>query len=71
MSANKEQADLASYSAHRLREIFSKPELTDDDRVYLQTFCSLAVELIKSASPYRLREAGRNVEIRNLTKGLK
>lgn len=64
MSANKQQHDLAIHWQSRCKVIFSNNDISPDDRIEVETLCALAVELIKSASPYRLREAGRLVEIR-------
>lgn len=36
----------------------------DDERAELETFIAIAVEVMKSASPSRLREAARTVELR-------
>ena len=40
----------------------------DDERAELETFCAIALEAMKLSSPYKLREAARNVEIRYLSK---
>lgn len=40
----------------------------DDERAELETFCAIALEVMKSASPSRLREAARTVEIRSLVR---
>lgn len=40
----------------------------DDERAELETFCAIALETMKSASAYKLREAARKVEIRYLHK---
>ena len=71
MSAIKQQQDLAIHWADRCNEIFGKEIITAEERVEIETLCALGIELIKSASPYRLREAGRVVEIRNLVKDMK
>ena len=64
MRALKEQADLAAYWADRCKAILhDKQVLNDEDRIELETFCAIGVELIKSASPFKLREAARNVDI--------
>ena len=68
MSANKQQSNLTIHWADRCKEIFVKDDISPDERIEIETLCALAVELIRSASPYRLREAGRNVEIRYLAK---
>lgn len=72
MSALKEQENLAIFWADRCKAILRDKEVMDDhDRADLETFCAIAVELIKSASPYKLREAARNVEIRHRIKNEK
>jgi len=71
MSANKQQSDMAIHYADRCKEIFSKEFITPDERIEIETLCALGIELIKSASPYKLREAGRLVEIRYLNKDMK
>lgn len=38
----------------------------DDDRAELETFCAIALEVMKEASPSRLREAALRVELRYL-----
>lgn len=40
----------------------------DDERAELETFCAIALELMKTSSPSRLREAARTVEIRSLVR---
>lgn len=66
MSAIKDQENLAVFWADRCKEILQDKEvMNDDDRADLETFVAIAVELIKSASAYKLREAARNVEIRS------
>lgn len=68
MSANKQQHDLAIYWSDRCNAIFGKDDMSPDERIEVETLCAIGIELIKSSSPYRLREAGRNVEIRFLAK---
>lgn len=41
----------------------------DDERSELETFLAIAVELMKEASPDRLKDAATKVEIRFLQKG--
>lgn len=36
----------------------------DDERAELETFCAIALEVMKSASPSRLRDAALKVELR-------
>ena len=36
----------------------------DDERAELETFCAIALEVMKEASPSRLRNAALNVELR-------
>ncbi len=43
----------------------------DEERAELETFCAIAIELMKSATPSRMREAARIVEMRYLMKGKK
>ena len=38
----------------------------DVERVELETFCAIAIELMKDATPSRVREAARRVELRYL-----
>lgn len=64
MSAIKQQMQLAEYYADMCNQVFSKEVINPHERVEIETLCAIAVELIKSASPYKLREAARNVEIR-------
>lgn len=40
----------------------------DQERADLETFCAVALELLKSSSPSRLRDAVKLVELRYLTK---
>ena len=69
MSALKEQGNLAVFWADRCKEILRDKGVMDDhDRADLETFVAIAVELIKSASPYRLRKAAMDVEIRHRIK---
>ena len=71
MSALKEQIENAIHWADRCKKILSKDVIEPDERVELETLCAIAIELIKSASPSKLREAGRIVELRNLAKKIK
>lgn len=41
-----------------------------DDKAELETFCAIALELMKDASPSRLRECVRKVELRYLMKDM-
>lgn len=41
-----------------------------DDRAELETFCAIALELMKDSSPSRLREAALKVELRYHMKAL-
>lgn len=66
MSAIRYQKALIEHYAQQLPELL--PEDAHED---LQTFCAIAIELMKSATPYKLREAARNVEIRHRTKELR
>lgn len=40
----------------------------DEDRAELETFCAIALEVMRKSPPSRLREAARLVEIRYLLK---
>lgn len=40
----------------------------DDERAELETFCAIAIEVMRNTPPSRLREAARAVEIRALAK---
>jgi len=71
MSAIKEQIETAIHWADRCKDILSKDVIEPDERIELETLCAIAIELIKSASPSKLREAGRIVELRNLAKKIK
>lgn len=64
MSAKKQQQQLAEYFVDMCNQVFSKETMEPHERVEIETLCAIAIELIKSASPYRLREAARIVEIR-------
>jgi len=68
MSAIKEQIETAIHWADRCKDILRKDVIAPDERVELETLCAIAIELIKSASPSKLREAGRIVELRNLAR---
>jgi hypothetical protein len=43
---------------------------SDDDRAELETFCAIALEVLRTASSSKVREASRLVEIRCLMKEL-
>ena len=66
MTATKYQQDLINHYA----EIVTK-ELQDNASPELQTFCAIAIELMKSATPSRLRDAARLVEMRHMTRELR
>ena len=66
MTATKYQQDLINHYAG----IVTK-ELQDNASAELQTFCAIAIELMKSATPSRLRDAARLVEMRHMTKELR
>lgn len=70
MSATKEQIDTAIHWADRCKTILRKDVITPEERIELETLCAIAIELIKSSSPSKLREAGRMVEIRYRIKQL-
>ncbi len=65
MSAIQDQIDTAIHLADRCKEIFAKESISDGDKEEIQTLCAIAIELIKSSSPSKLREAARIVEIRS------
>ena len=65
MSAIQDQIDTAIHLADRCKEIFSKEAMSDSDKEEIQTLCAISIELIKSSSPSKLREAARIVEIRS------
>ena len=65
MSAIKEQSDLASFWAGRCKAIFGKKQIDAEERIEIETLCAIAIELMKSATPSKLREAARNVELRH------
>ena len=44
--------------------VLTKEDITPDERIEVETLCALGIELIKSESSYKLREAGRLVELR-------
>ena len=71
MGALRDQVDTAILWADRCKDILSKDVIDPDERIELETLCAIAIELIKSASPSKLREAGRIVELRNLSKKIK
>jgi len=68
MSALKDQIDTAIHLADRCKSILSKNAITPDERVELETLAAIAIQLIKTASPYKLPQAGRIVELRNLAR---
>lgn len=65
MSAINEQRQLAEHYSDACKEIFGKEDITPDERIEIETLCALGIELIKSSSPSKLREAARIVEIRS------
>lgn len=65
MSAINEQRQLAEHYADVCKEIFAKEAMSESDKEEVQTLCAIAIELIKSSSPSKLREAARIVEIRS------
>lgn len=71
MSAIKEQSDLAQKNADLCDRVFDEDICTEEDWIGIQTLCAIAIELIKSSSPSKLREAARTVEIRHRTKFLR
>lgn len=71
MTAIKDQIATAIHWADRCKEILSKEVIEPDERVELETLAAIAIELIKSASPSKLRDAGRIVELRFRLKEIK
>jgi len=65
VSAINEQRQLAEHYADVCKEVFAKEAMSDSDKEEIQTLCAIAIELIKSSSPSKLREAARIVEIRS------
>jgi len=65
LSAINEQRQLAEHYADVCKEIFAKEAMSESDKEEVQTLCAIAIELIKSSSPSKLREAARIVEIRS------
>lgn len=66
MSALKEQKATLEHWVRRCKAILGKEVIEPDERVELETLCAITLQLIASSSPYKLREAGRTVELRNL-----
>lgn len=57
----------SKFKNERLREcIASLIGWGDDERAELETFCAIALEVMKEASPSKLREAALRVELRSL-----
>lgn len=71
MSAIKYQQDLIQQHVDMLNEFKSKETITCEDIIKFETFCAIAIELMKTATPSRLRDAARLVEMRHITKGLR
>ena len=65
MSAINEQRKLSEHYADVCKEVFAKEAMSDSDKEEIQTLCAIAIELIKSSSPSKLRESARIVEIRS------
>jgi len=57
LSAINEQRQLAEHYADVCKEIFAKEAMSESDKEEVQTLCAIAIELIKSSSPSKLREA--------------
>ena len=66
MTATKYQQDLINHYA----EIVTK-ELPSNATPELQTFCAIAIELMRTSEPEKLRDAARLVEMRHMTKELR
>lgn len=71
MSAINEQRQLAEHYADVCKEIFAKEAMSDSDKEEIQTLCAIAIELIKSSSPSKLRDAARIVDIRSYKEKIK
>ena len=71
MSAINEQRKLAEHYAYVCKEIFAKEAISESDKEEIQTLCAIAIELIKSSSPSKLRESARIVEIRSYKEKIK
>ena len=71
MAATQYQKDLINHYVNELNEFKTKVEITAEDIIKFETFCAIAIELMKSATPSRLRDAARLVEMRHITKGLR
>ena len=63
MTAIKYQQDKINECAEMLLR-----DLPPDATQELQTFCAIAIELMRTATPSRLRDAARLVEMRHITK---
>ena len=66
MSAIKYQQDLIESSIQMLMR-----HLPQDASPELQTFCAISIELMRTATPSKLRDAARLVEMRQITKELR
>ena len=66
MSAIKYQQEKINECAEMLLK-----DLPENASPELQTFCAIAIELMKQAKPSKLRDAARLVEMRHITKELR
>ena len=65
MSARKFQEEFAVFWSDRCKQIVQEKEvMNDEDRADLETFISIAIELVKAVNPSRLKKAATDVEIR-------
>jgi hypothetical protein len=60
MSAIRYQKELIEFYCNKLPDM-----LPADASEELQTMCAIAIELMKTSTPSKLREAARNVELRH------
>lgn len=63
MTAKKYQQEKINECAEMLLR-----DLPQDASPELQTFCAISIELMRTATPSRLRDAARLVEMRHITK---
>lgn len=68
MSAIEGKQNLINKVADDLERIFNSEEITEEDLITLSTYGALLIEVMKSSTPSKLREAGMNVEIRHRIK---
>ncbi len=71
MRASKEQKKLMDKQETMLNRVFQQKACSVKDYDDLQTFCAIAIEVMRKCEPALLREAATTVEARDLTKGLR